>query len=379
MTNKRKQYSAQFKAKVALEAAREAKTTSQLSSQYDIHPTVINNWKRQLLSEASSLFEADKKNDKKSKDQQAQIDELYRQIGKLTVERDFLGEQVRAVGIEDRKALVMPDHEQLSIVEQCDLLNIARSSLYYRSKGPSEEDLILARLIDEQYMRTPFYGSRRMTVILQKLGYRVNRKRVQRLMRELGIEAIYPKPRLSNMNSEHTVYPYLLKGLAINHSNQVWCTDITYLPVLKGHFYLVAIMDWFSRRVLSWRISNTLDVTFCVDSLEGAIALYGTPEIFNSDQGSQFTSSQFTDILKAKDVKISMDGKGRCYDNIFIERLWRSVKYELIYIKSFDDGVHLIKEVDEWFRWYNNERPHQSLDYRTPGIVYQEKLEKSIS
>lgn len=273
----------------------------------------------------------------------------------------------------------MPDHEQLSIVEQCDLLNIARSSLYYRPKGPSEEDLILARLIDEQYIKTPFYGSRRMTVVLQGLGYEVNRKRVQRLMRELGIEAIYPKPRLSNVNLEHTVYPYLLNGLEIEYSNQVWCTDITYLPVLKGHFYLVAIMDWFSRKVLSWRISNTLDVKFCVDSLERAIALYGIPEIFNSDQGSQFTSSQFTDILKAKDVKISMDGKGRCYDNIFIERLWRSVKYELIYIKSFDDGVHLEKEVHEWFRWYNNERPHQSLDYRTPGVVYKEKLEKSIS
>ena len=228
-------------------------------------------------------------------------------------------------------------------------------------------------------MKTPFYGSRRMTIALQKLGYSINRKRVQRLMRELGIEAIYPKPNLSKMNSEHQVYPYLLKGLAIEHSNQVWCTDITYLPVLKGHFYLVAIMDWFSRKVLSWRISNTLEVTFCVDSLEKAIALYGQPDIFNSDQGSQFTSNCFTDILKDKDIQISMDGKGRCYDNIFIERLWRSLKYELIYIKSFDDGIHLAKEVDEWFMWYNSERPHQSLDYQTPDIVYKAKLDKSTS
>jgi len=254
------------------------------------------------------------------------------------------------------------------------LLNIARSSFYYQPKGPSEEDLILARLIDEQYMKTPFYGSRRMTIVLQKLGYSVNRKRVQRLMREVGIEAIYPKPNLSKVHSDHQVYPYLLKELAIEHSNQVWCTDITYLPVLKGHFYLVAIMDWFSRKVLSWKISNTLEVTFCVDSLEKAIALYGQPDIFNSDQGSQFTSNCFTDLLKDKDIQISMDGKGRCYDNIFIERLWRSLKYELIYIKSFDDGIHLAKEVDEWFIWYNSERPHQSLDYQTPDVVYKEKL-----
>ena len=273
----------------------------------------------------------------------------------------------------------MPDHKELSIVEQCGLLNIARSSFYYQSKGPSEEDLILARLIDEQYMKTPFYGSRRMTIVLQKLGYSVNRKRVQRLMRELGIEAIYPKPNLSKVNSDHQVYPYLLKGLAIENSNQVWCTDITYLPVLKGHFYLVAIMDWFSRKVLSWRISNTLEVTFCMDSLEKAIALYGQPDIFNSDQGSQFTSNCFTDILKNKEIQISMDGKGRCYDNIFIERLWRSLKYELIYIKAFEDGIDLLKEVNEWFRWYNHERPHQSLDYRTPNEVYKEKLEKSDS
>ena len=273
----------------------------------------------------------------------------------------------------------MPDHNQLSVSEQCSLLNIARSSFYYQSKGPSEEDLILARLIDEQYMKTPFYGSCRMTIVLQKLGYNVNRKRVQRLMRELGIEAIYPKPNLSKSNSEHQVYPYLLKGLAIKRSNQVWCTDITYLPVLQGHFYLVSIMDWFSRKVLSWSISNTLEVTFCVESLEKTIAYYGTPEIFNSDQGSQFTANRFTDILKDKDIQISMDGKGQCYDNIFIERLWRSLKYELIYIKPFEDGVHLLSEVNEWFRWYNDERPHQSLDYRTPDEVYKEKLEKSDS
>ena len=275
--------------------------------------------------------------------------------------------------------MVDPDHKELSISQQCELLSLSRSSFYYQSKRPSEEDLILSRLIDEQYMKTPFYGSRRMTVVLQQLGYTVNRKRIQRLMREMGIEAIYPKPKLSKVHPEHTVYPYLLKDLAITRSNQVWCTDITYLPVLKGHFYLVAIMDWFSRKVLSWCISNTLEVTFCMTALEKAIAFFGVPNIFNSDQGSQFTSQCFTGYLKSFRIQISMDGKGRCFDNIFIERLWRSLKYELIYIKAFDNGNHLVKEVDEWFSWYNKERPHQSLDYRTPEVVYREMLDKDAS
>lgn len=212
-----------------------------------------------------------------------------------------------------------------------------------------------------------------MTVILQQQGYRINRKRVRRLMRQLGVEAIYPKPRVSQANPGHQVYPYLLRELAITQSDQVWCTDITYLPVLKGNFYLVALMDWFSRKVLSWRISNTLEVTFCIEALEEALATYGTPEIFNSDQGSQFTSRSFTDCLRAAGAKISMDGRGRCHDNIFIERLWRSLKYELIYLVEFENGIHLKKEVCRWFNWYNKERPHQSLKYRTPEEVYWQK------
>jgi putative transposase len=227
-------------------------------------------------------------------------------------------------------------------------------------------------LLDQQYLETPFYGSRRMTVILRQHGYEVNRKPVQRLMRQLGIEALYPKPRLSNAHPEHQVYPYLLRELAVTQSNQVWCTDITYLPVLKGHFYLVAIMDWYSRKVLSWRISNTLEVTFCIEALQEAVAHYGTPEIFNSDQGSQFTSNRFTACLKAAGVQINMDGRGRCFDNIFIERLWRSFKYELIYLMAFENGIHLNKEVRRWLEWYNHERPHQALNYRTPEVVYWE-------
>ncbi len=224
----------------------------------------------------------------------------------------------------------MADHPQLSIARQCQLLNIARSSFYYQSQSPLPAELPLLRLIDQQYLETPFYGSRRMSVVLRQQGYAVNRKRVQRLMRQLGIEAIYPKPRLSQAHPQHQVYPYLLRDVAVTQADQVWCTDITYLPVLKGHFYLVAMMAWFSRKVLSWRISNTLEVPFCIEALQEAMSRYGVPEIFNSDQGSQFTSNSFTGCLQAAGIKISMDGRGRCHDNIFIERLWRSLKYELI-------------------------------------------------
>jgi putative transposase len=266
------------------------------------------------------------------------------------------------------------DHSELSITRQCELLSLSHSSYYYHPQDISEEETTLLRLLDEQYLKTPFYGSRKMTVYLRELGYQVNRKRVQRLMRELGIEALYPKPRLSKANLAHQVYPYLLRDLTIETANQVWCTDITYLPVLRGHFYLVAVMDWYSRKVLSWRISNTLDVDFCIEALQEALDRFGCPCIFNSDQGSQFTSNAFTESLKERGIRISMDGKGRYLDNIFIERLWRSIKYELIYIKAFEDGKHLKKEVKDWFNWYNMERPHQALDYQKPEQVYAKSL-----
>ena len=263
-------------------------------------------------------------------------------------------------------------HSQLSIVRQCQLLGINRSTLYYRPVEPSRDNLTLLKLLDQQYLKTPFYGSRRMREYLREHGYRVNRKRVQRLMHQLGLQAIYPKPKLTKRHPDHTVYPYLLRGVEIVRVNQVWSTDITYLPVLKGHFYLVAIMDWFSRKVLSWQVSNTMDVEFCMAALNTALEQYPKPEIFNSDQGAQFTANAFTQRLKRADVLISMDGRGRCHDNIFIERLWRSVKWELIYIKAFDDGTHLMEEVKNWFNFYNQIRPHQSLNYRTPDEIYYE-------
>ena len=234
------------------------------------------------------------------------------------------------------------------------------------------------RLLDEQYLETPFYGSRKMTVFLRAQGYSVNRKRVQRLMRQMGLFAIYPKPNTSKPHPAHRIYPYLLRGLAIRRANQGWCTDITYIPGAKGHFYLVAIMDWYSRRVLAWRILNTLEVEFCVEALSEALESYPVPEIFNTDQGAQFTATAFIDCLRVANVKISMDGRGRCHDNIFIERLWRSLKYELIYLKAFENGHHLTQEVKQWFSWYNQVRLHQGLEYKTPNQVYCDSL-KSVN
>lgn len=270
--------------------------------------------------------------------------------------------------------MVNPNSPDLNLKEQCQLLGINRSSYYYQVKEPSEEEKVLLRLLDEQYLKTPFYGSRKMTAYLREQGYYVNRKRVIKLMHKLGLQTIYQKKRTSASNPEHRIYPYLMRGLEINQANQVWCTDITYLPIGKGYYYLVAIMDWYSRRVLSWRISNTMDVIFCCNALKEALEKYGKPEIFNSDQGSQFTSKDFTEILLDAQVKISMDGRGRCFDNIFIERLWRSLKYELIYIYEFEGGQHLNQEVKKWINWYNYERLHQALDYKTPYFIYQQSL-----
>jgi putative transposase len=272
--------------------------------------------------------------------------------------------------------MVKPDYPELSIQNQCQLLGISRSSYYYQPQDISDEELRLLRLLDEQYLKTPFYGSRKMTIYLRSLGYAVNRKRVIRLMHQLGLQTIYSKKRTTIPNPDHKTYPYLLRGLDIIHSNQVWCTDITYLPMRKGHFYLVAIMDWYSRKVLSWRISNAMEVDFCLEALSEALLTYQKPEIFNSDQGSQFTANEFTKCLIEAKVKISMDGRGRCYDNIFIERLWRSIKYELIYLHEFNDGKHLKKEVKKWIDWYNVERFHQALDYQTPDVVYWQGLNK---
>jgi putative transposase len=253
---------------------------------------------------------------------------------------------------------------------RCRLLSISRSSFYYAPKGESPENLALMRRIDELFMKYPFYGSRQMVRQLWREGICVGRHRVRRLMRLMGLEAIYQAPRTSMPHPAHRVYPYLLTGMAIDRPNQVWCADITYIPVQRGFLYLVAIMDWATRHVLAWRLSNTMDARFCVEALNEALARYGRPEIFNTDQGSQFTSCDFTGALKDADVAISMDGRGRCMDNIFIERLWRSLKYEAVYLHELTDGFAAKRVIDEWIGFYNTERPHSSLDGRTPTEAY---------
>ena len=258
----------------------------------------------------------------------------------------------------------------LSITRQCRILSISRSSFYYAAKGESEANLALMRRIDELFMKYPFYGSRQMSRHLQREGETAGRHRVRRVMRLMGLEAIFQKPRTSNPHPDHRIYPYLLGGLAIRSANQVWCSDITYIPVQRGFLYLVAIMDWATRKVLSWRLSNTLDAGFCVEALRDALARYGKPTIFNTDQGSQFTSAAFTSVLKEADIAISMDGRGRYLDNIFIERLWRSLKYEAVYLHELTDGFKAERVIGEWIDFYNTERPHSSLDGQTPAEAY---------
>jgi putative transposase len=266
--------------------------------------------------------------------------------------------------------MVEPDHQRLSITKQCELLQISRSSWYYETLGESPLNLTLMRLIDEEFLEDPSCGARQLARILRRKGYWVNRKRVRRLMQKMGLMPIYQKPRTSEPHPEHKIYPYLLRNLEITAPNQVWCADVTYIPMRRGFLYLVAVMDWHSRKVLSWRLSNTLDAEFCVAALEEALAKYGKPGIFNTDQGSQFTSLAFTEVLREAGVKISMDGRGRWRDNIMVERLWRTLKYNCIYLHAFETGSETRSGLEKWIRRYNEVRPHSSLDDRTPDEAY---------
>jgi len=270
----------------------------------------------------------------------------------------------------ERLALV-DRHDTLPVTRQCGLMTVSRSSVYRPPAPVSDEDLAIMALIDRQYLARPYYGSRRMTAWLATQGHRVNRKRVRRLMRQLGLVAIYQRPNTSKATAAHKTYPYLLGGLSITRANQVWCADVTYIPMARGFLYLVAIMDWHSRAVLAWQLSNTLSADFCVEALEEALARFGRPEIFNTDQGSQFTSDAFTGVLSRHEVTISMDGKGRCMDNIFIERLWRSLKYEEVYLHAYGSVAEAQAGIGVWLVFYNEERQHQSHGYHTPRQVYE--------
>jgi putative transposase len=261
-------------------------------------------------------------------------------------------------------------HASLSIARQCELVGVSRSGFYYQPSGETELNLALMRLLDEQHLKTPYYGARQMARHLRREGYTVGRKRVRRLMQKMGLCAVYQRPRTTVPAEDREVHPYLLRDLVIDRPNQVWCADITYIPMRRGFLYLVAIMDWASRKVLAWRLSSTMDTEFCIEALEEALGAYGRPEIFNTDQGSQFTSPRFTRILKEAGVRISMDGKGRWMDNVFIERLWRSLKYECVYLNAFETGTEARKGIGDWIDFYGALRPHSALAGLTPDEAY---------
>lgn len=275
----------------------------------------------------------------------------------------------------ERRALLAPSIPP-SVRRQCELVAVNRSSLYYTPVQTDDEELALMRRIDELHLKHPFFGSRMMTQTLKMHGRLINRKRVQRLMRLMGLESMVPKPGTSSPSPEHPVYPYLLRTLTVSRVNHVWAADITYIPMERGFAYLVAIIDWYSRRVLAWRLSNTMETLFCLEALEEALSLFGAPEIFNTDQGAQFTADSFTRLLRARGIKISMDGKGRCIDNVFVERLWRSLKYEEVYLNPYDSMTEARLGIGRYFHFFNFERPHQALGYQTPGSFYDGLLLK---
>ncbi|WP_226930558.1 IS3 family transposase [Halomonas sp. 3F2F] len=370
---KRNTHSPELKAKVALEAVRGLKTANEIAQEFGVHPVQVGQWKKALLADSATLF--DKKRGPKPKPEYQTDEKLYGEIGRLKMELDWLKKKFR-----DQPAMIrrgwIDATDRVPLLRQCALAGIARSTVYAQRqlKMPEDLDIELCHALDEIYTRWPFYGSRRMVVELGRRGFRVNRKRVQRLMRGMGLAGMAPGPMTSRPHPEHKIHPYLLRGVSITRPNQVWSTDVTYIRLAYGFVYLVAIIDWYSRKVLSWRLSNTMDADFCVDALESALRLHGTPEIFNSDQGSQFTSQAFTGVLKDAGIAISMDGRGRAFDNIFVERLWRTVKYEDVYLKGYARLGELTLGLSDYFAFYNTQRPHQSLGNRTPDDVYQSGL-----
>ncbi|WP_432735928.1 IS3 family transposase [Maridesulfovibrio sp. FT414] len=369
MSKKKRTFSAEFKARVALDALSGEYTLTELSTKYGVHANQISKWKKQAKEGLVDMFSG--KKNTVQQDNAEQIKELHAKIGQLTVEKDFLQQAFKNLSTERRREVVDKGHPCLSIRRQCNILGLQRSTYYYQPIGESEYNLSLMKRIDELFMDYPFLGTRQMRNMLRDEGHQVGRGRVKRLMRRMGLMAVFQKPRTSQKHPEHKIYPYLLRNLEISRPNHVWCSDITYIPMKRGFLYLVAIMDWHSRSVLSWRISNTMDADFCIAALEDAMNRYGVPEIFNTDQGSQFTSYEFTKTLRDTGVQISMDGRGRWMDNVMIERLWRSVKYECVYLREFLSGSELRQSLARWFDFYNNHRPHFAFDGKKPMEIYQ--------
>ena len=367
MLKKAKKYTAEEKAQIAIEALRGELTIAQISSKFGVHSTQIGFWKKQALQNLIEGFKCNKSHNKNNDEEL--IKQLYEQIGQLTVERDWLKKNLLSLDLEVRRDMICTNN-LININKQCALLSVNRSSFYYKAKNLSPSDLIIMNRIDEIYTLHPYYGTRRMSKCLEEEGFSVGRKAMRRYYNIMALKAIYPKVNLSKRNQSHKIYPYLLKNISIERVNQVWSADITYIRLTQGFVYLVAIIDWYSRYILSWKISNTLDAIFCIDALKEAINNYGAPDIFNTDQGAQFTSHEFTTILKSYSVNISMDGKGRALDNIIIERFWRSLKQEKLYLLILNTIIEVKNAINNYIIFYNTERLHQSLGYMTPKDVY---------
>ncbi len=362
----RRNHSPAFKAKVALAAVKGEQTLAELAQRFDIHPNLITQWRARLLEGAADVFGTEPSTPEPAID----VRVLHAKIGELTLANDFLSGALGKAGLlPSAKAMIDCSHT-LPVTRQAQQLGISRGSVYYLPRPVSAADLAVMRRIDELHMAYPFAGSRMLRDLLGREGIAVGRLHVATLMKKMGVAAIYRRPNTSKPAPGHKIYPYLLRKLAVARPNQVWATDITYIPMARGFLYLVAIVDWFSRRVLSWRVSITLEVDFCIEALEEALARFGKPDIFNTDQGSQFTSTDFTGVLKREEIAISMDGKGCWRDNVFVERLWRSVKYEEVYLQAYASAPEARAGIDRYFDFYNSVRPHSSLGCRTPDDVY---------
>ncbi|WP_299296486.1 IS3 family transposase [uncultured Tateyamaria sp.] len=370
---KRRKFTDQFKAKVALEALRGDRTIQEIAAKHQVHPNQVSTWKRQAVEGMADVFSHGGKPEGPT---EAEVKELHAKIGRLAVENGFFVGRAQKVSPAKKRAMIKRDHPELSISQQCKLVRLSRSAFYYTPVGIGADTLAMMMKIDRVFTKYPFFGSRQITAYLRREGTVVGRHRVRRLMAKMGLEAIYKRPRTSQPHPQHPVFPYLLRKMQIDRPNQVWCADITFVPVKNGFLYLVAIMDWATRKVLSWRLSNTMHADFCVEALNEAIAKHGPPEIMNTDQGSQFTGSAWITTLTAAGVRISMDGRGRYLDNIFIERLWRSLKQEAIYLEEIGDGFQARRVIKKWIAFYNKERPHSALDRQTPEDAYWSGLEE---
>jgi len=364
MSQTRKHYDESFKSRVALEAIREQQTLAEIARKYDLNPVLVTKWKKQALENMNSLFVDQRKKDAKEKRDTDHQEDLLKQIGRLTVENEWLKKSLVNSVFEKRK-MIDPNNDALSVKAQCKLIGLPESTYYYKAVSKNAENDFLQR-VDEVSLERPEYGSRRIRDELCDAGLKCGRKKVRRAMIKIGIVAKYPHPKTSTLNPEHKKYPYLLKNLEITRPNQVWCADITYIRVKHGWAYMVAILDWATRKVLSWRLSNSMDSSFCVEALKEALENYPVPQYFNTDQGSQFTSESFLKPLKDNNIKISMDGKGRALDNVIIERFWRSLKYKRIYLLEHESLVQTRIGISEYIDRYNSLRRHYGHSEENP-------------